>query len=122
MCSVRNSSTPRNIALGVRRALALAVLVATGSCSDGRRDAPIGGATIEGDRVLHVSIDACNADDNRVTVEESATAVIVTASTDDPLDGDACADSVSVTLDSPLGDRQVIDGTSSRLIDVAERP
>ncbi len=68
--------------------------------------------SVAGD-VLQLVVDTCHGDP-RATVEETDDEVTVTivSTWQDP--GDACQDSVEVTLDAPLGSRTLIDGTSGQ--------
>jgi hypothetical protein len=75
----------------------------------GRRDAQVVDAELLGDRTLVLQIDACNADENRVSITEEQDLVTISVSTDDPPGGDDCGDLVTVELADPLGDRILVD-------------
>ena len=93
------------------RVVCLACLLAA-CAGEGRRDAEVLEAQLVSEANLRIQIDACNADDNRSDVEESATQVVVKVTTDDPEGGPECGDVLSIELSEPLGDRIVIDGTT----------
>ncbi|MBT8193807.1 MAG: hypothetical protein KJP22_10430 [Acidimicrobiia bacterium] len=65
--------------------------------------------------LLNIGIGSCNAD-IVVTVEETATEVIVTPSVEND-SGDDCADGFLVTLAKPLGERTVVDGRNGETFD-----
>lgn len=102
-----------------------AAVVAAGTvvfgCS-GRRDAEIPFAELRGDRTLVLHIDACNADDNRVSAAEEQDLVTVSVSTDDPPGGDDCGDLVIVELVDPLGDRLLVDEKTGEPVEVRPEP
>lgn len=86
------------VAVGVALLLAASLaLLAFG----GRRDATIVEAVLDGQRTLVLGIDACNADENRISTTEDPGTVRVSATTDDAPGGDACADVVTVELAAP---------------------
>lgn len=109
----------RTVAVGLA-VLLVASLVLLG-CG-GRRDARIVDAVLEGDRTLVLSIDACNADDNRTETTEEDDAVTIAVNTDDPPGGDDCADGVTVELADPLGNRALIDESTSEPVEVRPAP
>jgi hypothetical protein len=88
----------------------------------GRRDAAIIDAVLEGERTLVLSISACNADENRVSTNESPDFVTVSVTTDDPVGGDDCADGLTVRLVDPFGDRDLIDGATGKPVEVRREP
>lgn len=87
-----------------------------------RRDAEIFGAELRGDRTLLLRIDACNADENRVSATEEQDLVMISVSTDDPPGGDDCGDAVIVELVDPLGDRLLVDGKTGEPVEVRPEP
>jgi hypothetical protein len=65
---------------------------------------------------VEIGVNTCNADLDAVVVESDTTVeVTITAENDTP---DDCADSIVITLDQPLGDRPLIDGSTGNAIDV----
>jgi hypothetical protein len=109
----------RTVAVGVAVLLAASlVLLACG----GRRDATIVDAVLEGERTLVLGIDACNADENRVSTIEDPETVRVSVTTDDAPGGDDCADGVRVELAAPLGGRELIDETTGEPVEVRQTP
>ena len=112
-----------------------AVVVVVAACSgagddvvqaegpEGDREAELLSASLRNDeRTLVVNLDACNADNNRVTVNESAEAVTITVITDDPPGGHDCSDGVTVVLERPLGARQLVDGSTGQPVEVEDHP
>jgi hypothetical protein len=112
---ISNRTVPVGLAV-----LLVASLVLLG-CG-GRRDARIVDAVLEGDRTLVLSIDACNADDNRTETTEEDDAVTIAVTTDDPPGGDDCADGVTVELAGPLGNRALIDESTGEPVEVRPAP
>lgn len=90
-------------------------------CS-GRRDAEIVDAELRGDWTLVLQIDACNADENRVSATEEQELVTISVSTDDPPGGDDCGDLVIVELADPLGDRLLVDEKTGEPVEVRPEP
>jgi hypothetical protein len=92
--------------------LAVHAVVLTG-CSSSVRDAAITSLLVIGTdgRSLTVSLDSCHARPTVEIVEQSATRVVL-AATVERESGDDCADVATVTSDSPLGDRRVVDRTT----------
>jgi hypothetical protein len=109
----------RTVAVGV--AVLLAAILVLLACG-GRRDAKIVDAVLEGERTLVLGIDACNADENRVSTTEDPETVRVSVTTDDAPGGDDCADGVTVELAAPLGDRELIDETTGEPVAVRQTP
>ena len=65
---------------------------------------------------IEFGVNTCNADLNAVVVEsDTAVEVTITAENDTT---DDCADSIAITLDQPLGDRQLINGSTGHVLDV----
>ena len=104
----------RGMGRGVVAALAgLTILAACSSpAAVGRGPQPITGWSVADD-VVHLWVDTCNGDPE-VDVVESAEEVTVTVVSTRRNPGDACQDDVSVTLEAPLGDRELIDGATGR--------
>jgi hypothetical protein len=90
---------------------AVAVLLAAGVLAGCRADAEVAEilATDQPD-AFDVIVDTCNADLD-VSVDESATEVVIVVRNNDrtlfPTGGDDCQDAVRVELDAPLGDRAI---------------
>jgi hypothetical protein len=87
----------------------------------GERETELVWAELQDPLTLLLSVGACNAENNRATVDETAEAVTVTVVTDDPPGGVDCADGVKVMLDEPLGVRELIDGSTGQAVEVHER-
>ncbi len=65
---------------------------------------------------IEFGVNTCNADLDAVVVEsDTAVEVTITAENDTT---DDCADSIAITLDQPLGDRQLINGSTGDVLDV----
>ncbi|WP_299958911.1 hypothetical protein [uncultured Modestobacter sp.] len=98
-------------ARSVAAVAAVAVLAAC-SAAEERGPQPILGWSVADD-VVHLWIGTCNGDPETEVVEADDTVTITVVSTRrDP--GDACQDSVSVSLQAPLDGRAVIDGATGR--------
>ena len=76
-------------------------------------------ALLIGDATLQLTIDACDADDNRADAALSKTEVVITVTTDDPVGGDDCADVLTVDLTEPLGDRAVVDRSTGEEVTIS---
>lgn len=63
--------------------------------------------------VLRLRVDTCHGDPKADVAEDGTTVTITVVSTKrNP--GDACQDTLDVTLKTPLGDRTLVDGTTGR--------
>jgi hypothetical protein len=81
---------------------------------DDRQSISIGSVEVgSDDRTLTLVLNACNSDPV-VRVEASANEVVLDVR-GEPTQND-CADGATVRLDQPLGDRELIDGGSRRVI------
>ena len=107
------------------RSLALGVLVLVGipSACGGRTDIEVLEVSVQNEgATLVFQVNTCNEDSTSVSVVESDSKIIVTASTRAGFGcsgGDDCSDPRSVQLDEPLGDRQIRneDGHEIRRVD-----
>ena len=86
---------------------------------DRRRAAQILDAHMAGPSTLVLGISACNAGNNEVDVVERADEVVLTATTDDPLGGDDCADGVTVDLGEALANRRIVDGSTGAEVELS---
>ncbi len=99
------------------------VLVGVSSVCSGRTDAEVQEVSVQNDGVTLVfQVNTCNEDSTSVSVAESDTEIVVTASTRASFGcsgGDDCSDPRPVELDEPLGDRQILDagGNEVRRVD-----
>jgi hypothetical protein len=65
---------------------------------------------------IEFSVATCNADLTAAVVESDTTVEVTITAENDTTDD--CADAIAVTLDAPLGDRQLINAASGRVLDV----
>lgn len=92
------------------------------ACSP-RTDAEVQEVRVQSEgATLVFQVNTCNEESTSVSVVESDTEIVVTASTRARLGcsgGDDCSDPRSVELDEPLGDRRIIDedGNEIRRVD-----
>jgi hypothetical protein len=99
------------------------VLVGVSSACSGRTDAEVQAVSVQNDGAsLVFQVNTCNEDSTSVSVVESDTEIVVTASTRASFGcsgGDDCSDPRPVELDEPLGDRQILDadGNEVRRVD-----
>lgn len=84
----------------------------------GLRTVQINRAQLLPDGTLVANLNVCNAGENAVRVSEASDEVVVTAETNGPVAGDDCSDGVTGPLDDPLGDRQLVDGSTGEPIPV----
>jgi hypothetical protein len=87
------------------------LLAATAGCGEDRRQVAIFDVSPDGPTRLVLSVESCNASP-RAHVDEHDDRVVVTVTADDRDDMDDCADGVVVELDEPLGDRELVDGST----------
>lgn len=87
-----------------------------------RRPTEIVGATVVGESLI-IETDSCGGAPEVTDIEESPSEVRITAEASTRLigSGNQCADSIETRLESPLGDRLVVDGTSGEPVEVQGR-
>ena len=104
---VRCSWRARTLVLGA------IMLVGVSSACSGRPDAEVQEVSVQNDGAsLVFQVNTCNEDSTSVSVVESDTEIVVTASTRARFGcsgGDDCSDPRRVELGEPLGDRQILD-------------
>jgi hypothetical protein len=98
--------------------VAVTLAVVALACSDHERETSVFAAQLLGDRTLELSLGACNAEKNEATVTEDESSVTVRVVSTNPSEGEDCADGVTVELDEPLGDRELIDATTGAHVEV----
>lgn len=99
----------RRVLRGIGVIAPLAALVAC-SPAESRGPEPILGWSVADD-VLHLWINACNGDPVTDVVEtDDEVTVTIVSTRRNP--GDACQDSIELTLNEPLGRRALIDGAT----------
>lgn len=94
-------------------AAAAGVLAACSEPAERRGPQAIRSWTTNGGTVIRVRIDTCHGDP-KADVAETETTVTITVISTRRNPGDACQDSLDVTLATPLGDRTPLDGTTGR--------
>ncbi len=65
---------------------------------------------------LEFGVDTCNADLEASVVESAATVEVTIVARDDTTND--CRDTLTVVLDYPLGDRELVDGATGRVPEV----
>jgi hypothetical protein len=89
------------------------VFVGVSSACSGRTDVEVQEVSVQNEgATLVFQVNTCNEDSTSVSVVESDTEIVVTATTRAGFGcsgGDDCSDPRSVQLDEPLGDRQILD-------------
>ncbi|WP_222195415.1 hypothetical protein [Modestobacter italicus] len=99
-------------------AAAVVTVLAACSATEERAPQPIAGWSAAED-VVHVWVGTCDGDPAAEVVEADDEVTITVVSTRrDP--GDACQDSVTVTLGAPLADRVVVDGATGQVAEPME--
>jgi hypothetical protein len=111
MRAVRDDRPVLAAALGL--AMASGVLVACAEPAERRGPQAIRSWTTNGGTVIALWIDTCHGDP-KADVAETETTVTITVISTRRNPGDACQDSLDVTLATPLGDRTLLDGTTGR--------
>lgn len=114
--------------------VALALSIGLSACSSlaGQADPQMqrGSVSLEGQQVeradstvIYVTVPSCDGDPVVVDLEEHLDRVLVEVVTTQVVSGDwkDCQDGVSIELDGPLGDREVIDAVSGSSLDVARQ-
>lgn len=99
------------------------VLLGASSACSGRTDVEVQEVSVQNEgATLVFQINTCNEDSTSVSIVESDSEIVVTASTRARFGcsgGDDCSDPRSVQLSQPLGDRQIVDedGNEIRRVD-----
>ena len=87
--------------------LALAVLAARGP---DRGPVSLVDYTVTGPRTLQVFVASCHGDPEVTSLQETTRQVRVEVTADRPgAESEACSDGLTITLESPLGDRSIVD-------------
>lgn len=109
----RSSWRVRSVVFG-----AILLVGVSGACS-GRTDVEVQEVSVQNEgATLVFQVNTCNEDSTSVSVVESDTDIVVTASTRASFGcsgGDDCSDPRPVQLDEPLGDRQILDGDGNEI-------
>jgi hypothetical protein len=95
---------------------------ASRAVEDSFRTVEINGAQLRPDGTLIANLDACDAGEYTVRVSEADDEVVVTVRADALVTGDLCSDGATVPLDEPLGDRELVDGSTEEPIQVEGEP
>lgn len=99
------------------------VLLGVSSACGGRTDVEVQEVSVHDEgATLVFQVNTCNEDSTSVSIVESDSEIVVTASTRARFGcsgGDDCSDPRSVQLGEPLGDRQIVDedGNEIRRVD-----
>ena len=100
------------------RSLALVAAVAIASCSVVQSSVDITGATLNEDGLtLQLIVDACTSNETATVVDENDESVVVSVRAN--LRGGDCGLGINVTLESPLGERDLIDDHDDQVIEVS---
>jgi hypothetical protein len=102
--------------------VAVTLAVLTFACSDHERETGVFAAQLVDERTLELSLGACNAEKNEATVTEDESSVTVRVVSTNPSEGEDCADGMTVELDEPLGNRELIDATTGAHVEVMAEP
>lgn len=103
----------RNTGHGVLAVLGSVLLVA--GCAFHPEISPWAGLTPDG-ITLEFGVDTCNADLEASVVESAATVEVTIIARDDTTND--CRDMLTVVLDDPLADRELVDGATGRVLEV----
>jgi hypothetical protein len=98
--------------------LAVVAAAALAGCSSGSDEVTVESAQSFG-RELQLTLNSCTDEDPVVEVTEDPGAVRVVAHVDGEYQGD-CLQGATVTLEQPVGDRQLIDDVAGRAVYVAQ--
>ena len=93
----------------VVRLLTVAAFVAACASGPSRGPVALSGATLVDPATIAFGVPSCNGEPEVARLEQTSTRVRVEVVSTVHPDGDSCADSIRVELESPLGDRDVID-------------
>jgi hypothetical protein len=100
------------------RRLAIGTAVAVCSCGLVQSSVDITGATLLEDGVtIQLNVDACTRNASASVVEETSEEVVVLVRAS--LRGGDCGLGINVTLENPLGERDLIDSHDNQTIEVA---
>lgn len=117
----QNRHYVRTMLQGTRRrrrvvtALALVPALLIAACGDKRRAVPVQEVFVSG-TTLRLNVGTCHGNPTATAVETDTQVRIKVMSTIGS--GDACMDSVSVTLRQPLGSRSILDRVNQRTLTV----
>ena len=78
----------------------------------------LGSGDVSGERTLRVTVASCNKNPTGDIVETAETVTITAFARPAGRDENACADGLALTLDSPLGERAVVDGATGRTVPI----
>lgn len=100
--------------------LGVPLLLTAAGCGTERVPVEVLYASANSDDVLRVSVNTCQGSPELTSVTETAAAVEVAVASDKQSSGlrPACADHVNVELDEPLGDRDLIDASTGRPVEI----
>ena len=87
------------------------ILAGTVACGGGRKEVSLSYWRPSTAQAIEVGLGSCRADVVEVEAKESETEVRIRVWIKGGMDAD-CQDTISIDLDEPLGDRQVIDAES----------
>lgn len=107
--------TSRPLLLALVGAVAV---VALAGCSSVREARLIEGRVGESERVIHLTVGACNPVRIDTDMTEATDEVRVLVTVTDPAENEDCAAGVNVHLDEPLGDRTVLDASTGETVNV----
>jgi hypothetical protein len=95
------------------------VLLGVSSACSGRTDVEVQEVSVQNEgATLVFQVNTCNDTSTSVSVVESDTDIVVTASAQAGFGcsgGDDCSDPRTVQLNEPLGDRQILDGDGNEI-------
>lgn len=104
--------------VGTQAALVAVGAVVVAGCSTPPNGSPIQGYGQPRARVIVVGVEGCDGTAELAEVHETPTTVEVRVTGGGGVPGgDACAESLEVELDEPLGDRQVVDLSTGALVE-----
>lgn len=104
-------------------------VVATAACTSEKEPSAtlpvdIVGGLLEDERTIALELDVCNAQTRVHAIESEDQVLVEITRTDRPTGSTAqsCADVVELTLESELGDRQVVDSYDGETIEIMTDP
>lgn len=107
--------TSRPLLLALAGAVAVLALAGWSSVREARL---LQGRVGESERVVHLTIGACNPVRTQTEVTETTDEVRVLVTVTDPAENEDCSAGVNVHLDEPLGDRTVLDASTGETVNV----
>ena len=109
----------RHQVLATAAALAVTLLGCSETTS---QEAPVFGGYLGDDKhLVHLSVGACHPDRTDTEVHETSDEVRVLVTVTEPDENVDCGTEVTLNLDEPLGDREVVDASTDKTVEISRQ-